>query len=155
MRIKKTWENPWGGDTLHPVDFICCELAFKFCDLESADFCDLEFWPFIGVIIWYVRALESIQNPFICAPVIVWGCFKSFLPILDFLDFCSPVHALQTYRFFFNFLGFCLIFQDLKKNSLKSWDQKMGGFGHFSHTSCGPIGPILYTFVHPPGWTKV
>ena len=140
------WRLSRGG-TLHPADFICCELAFKFCDLESADFCDLEFWPFIGVIIWYVRALESIQNPFICAPVIVWGCFKSFLLILDFLDFCSPVHALPTYRFFFNFLGFSLIFQDLKKNSLKSWDQKMGGFGHFSHTSCGPIGPILYTFV--------
>ena len=28
--------------------------------------------------------------------MIVWMCFKSFLPILDFFDFFSPVHTLQT-----------------------------------------------------------
>ena len=132
-----------GGGTLHPADFICCELAFKFCDLESADFCDLEFWPFIGVIIWYVRALESIQNPFICAPVIVWGSFKSFLPILDFLDFCSPVHALPTYRFFFNFLGFSLIFQDLKKTVSKVEVKKLVVLVTFHILPVGRSGPYF------------
>ena len=41
-----------GGGTLPPVDFICCELAFKFRDLESADLCDMELkdliWPNTG-----------------------------------------------------------------------------------------------------------
>ena len=40
---------PWAHNALHPADFICCELTFKSCDLESADFCDLELkdliWP--------------------------------------------------------------------------------------------------------------
>ena len=30
--------------------------------------------------------------------MIVWMSFKPFLPIFDFLDFCAPVHGLQTFH---------------------------------------------------------
>ena len=34
------------------------------------------------------------------------------------------------------------------------WGPEIGGFGVRWHIYSGPIGPILYTFVHPYRWTK-
>mgnify|MGYP006931558526 CR=1 FL=1 len=52
----------------------------------------------------YVRGITVLSVIFFFFPSFffflptVWVCFNSFSLILDFFDFCAPVHALRQYR---------------------------------------------------------